>query len=105
MPRGVIQNYAMPFSSVIGPGLCAPLKASDTGPISCLEKGRVVLNYTRAKLLLQEFPELKRRYWGGHFWGIGYGAGSVGNITDELLEAYLNHHKDQPNGEENFILE
>ncbi len=58
-----------------------------------------------AKLLLQEFPELKRRYWGGHFWGIGYGAWSVGNITDEVLEAYLNHHKDQPNGDENFILE
>lgn len=27
-----------------------------------------------AKRLLQEFPELKCRYWGGHFWGIGYGA-------------------------------
>jgi putative transposase len=58
-----------------------------------------------AKLLLQEFPELKRRYWGGHVWGIGYGAWSVGNITDELVEASLNHHKDQPNGDENFILE
>jgi putative transposase len=40
-----------------------------------------------AKLLLQEFPELKRRYWGGHFWGIGYGAWRVGHITDELLQA------------------
>ncbi len=29
-----------------------------------------------AKLLLAEYPELKRRYWGGHFWGIGYGAWS-----------------------------
>ncbi|GAA4045169.1 hypothetical protein GCM10022409_34010 [Hymenobacter glaciei] len=27
-----------------------------------------------AQRLLQEFPELKRRYWGGHCWGIGYGA-------------------------------
>lgn len=58
-----------------------------------------------AKLLLQEFPELKRRYWGGHFWGIGSGAWSVGNITEEVLEAYLNHHKEQPNGNENFNLE
>ena len=57
-----------------------------------------------AKLLLQEFPELKRRYWGGYFWGIGSGAWSVGNITDEVLEAYLNHHNDQPNEDENFIL-
>jgi len=59
----------------------------------------------RSAKLLQEFPELKRRYWGGHFWGIGYGVWSAGNITDELLEAYLNHHKDQPNREENFMLE
>ena len=58
-----------------------------------------------AKLLLGEYPELKRKYWGGHFWGIGYGAWSVGSITDELLQAYLDHHKDHPNGDENFILE
>ena len=32
-----------------------------------------------AKLLLQEFPELNRRYWGGHFWGIGYGASVMGH--------------------------
>ena len=58
-----------------------------------------------AKLLLQEYPELKRRYWGGHLWGIGYGAWSVGNITEALLKAYLDHHKDHPNGDEEFILE
>lgn len=58
-----------------------------------------------AKLLLAEYPELKRQYWGGHFWGIGYGAWSVGAITHELLQAYLDHHKDHPNGDENFILE
>jgi putative transposase len=58
-----------------------------------------------SRMLLQEFPELRRRYWGSHFWGIGYGAWSVGNITDELLQNYLSHHKDTPNGNENFILE
>ena len=62
-------------------------------------KGRI------AKLLLQEYPELKRRYYGGHLWGIGYGAWSVGNITETLLQNYLDHHKDKPNGDENFILE
>ena len=58
-----------------------------------------------SRMLLQEFPELRRRYWGIHFWGIGYGAWSVGNITDEILQNYLSHHKDTPNGSENFILE
>lgn len=58
-----------------------------------------------AKLLMEEFSELRRRYWGGHFWGIGYGSWSVGNITDEVLAAYLDHHREHPNGDENFILE
>ena len=26
-----------------------------------------------SRMLLSEFPELHRRYWGNHFWGIGYG--------------------------------
>ena len=58
-----------------------------------------------SRMLLQEFPELKRRYWGNHFWGIGYGSWSTGNITEELLSSYLDHHKDHPNSNENFILE
>lgn len=58
-----------------------------------------------SRLLLEEFPELKRRYWGGHFWSIGYGCWSVGNITDEILSTYLDHHGDHPNSNENFILE
>jgi len=58
-----------------------------------------------AKLLLEEFPELHRRYYGGHFWGIGYGAWSTGNITDEMLQAYLEHHREGPNSDQNFILE
>ena len=58
-----------------------------------------------SRMLMQEYPELHRRYWGSHFWGIGYGCWSVGNITDEVLSNYLNHHKETPNGDENFILE
>ena len=58
-----------------------------------------------SRLLMQDFPELKLRYWGNHFWGVGYGSWSTGHITDEVLKAYLNHHKDQPNSDENFILE
>ncbi|MDR2148587.1 MAG: IS200/IS605 family transposase [Tannerella sp.] len=58
-----------------------------------------------SRLLLQEFPELRRRCRGSHFWGTGYGSWSVGNITDGLLQNYLNRHKDSPNGTENFILE
>ena len=60
-----------------------------------------------ARKLLQEYPSLKKRYWGGHFWGIGYGAWSTGNITDAIVDDYLEHHRHggSPNGTENFILE
>ena len=58
-----------------------------------------------AKILLEEYSELKKRYWGGHLWGIGYGAWSTGNITDEMIQEYLNHYKEGPNSDQNFILE
>ena len=58
-----------------------------------------------AKMLLVEYSELKKRYWGGHLWGIGYGAWSTGNITDEMIQQYLDHHKEGPNSNQNFILE
>ena len=58
-----------------------------------------------ARLMLDEFPELKRCSWGQHLWGIGYGAWSTGNITDEMVQEYLNHHKECPNSDQNFILE
>jgi len=58
-----------------------------------------------SRMLLQEFPNLHRRYWGNHFWGIGYGCWSTGNITEEMINSYLEHHKSQPNSDDNFILE
>ena len=59
-----------------------------------------------SRLLQQEYPELKRRYWGKHFWAIGYGAWSTGNITEEMVQEYLEHHRDPSNRESTqFILE
>jgi len=59
-----------------------------------------------SRILQREFPVLKKRYWGKHFWAIGYGAWSVGDITDEIVQAYLEHHRKSPNGDDgNMILE
>ncbi len=39
-------------------------------------------------------------------WGIGYGACSAGKITDDVIQEYLEYHKDRPNEDvENFLLE
>ena len=57
-----------------------------------------------SRLLQQEYPELKRRYWGKHFWAIGYGAWSTGDITEEMVQGYLEHHRDPSNRENNRII-
>ena len=59
-----------------------------------------------SRLLQQEFPALGKQYWGRHFWAIGYGAWSTGNITEEMVQEYLEHHRHPSNKEaDNFILE
>ncbi len=58
-----------------------------------------------SRRLQQEFPELSKRYWGQHFWAIGYGCWSTGNITDEMVDEYLEHHrKPADNQDEDFII-
>ena len=59
-----------------------------------------------SRLLQQEYPHLQKRYWGRHFWATGYGAWSTGNITDEMVQEYLEHHRSTSNTDEDtFILE
>ena len=59
-----------------------------------------------SRMLQAEFSHLRKRYWGRHFWAIGYGAWSTGNITDEMVQQYLEHHRQQSNGEtDTFILD
>ncbi len=59
-----------------------------------------------SRLLQKEFPHLKKRYWGQHFWATGYGAWSTGNITDEMVQEYLEHHRrPSDKSQDNFLLE
>jgi len=77
-----------------------PPKASVSELVKRL-KGRT------SRKLQQEYPAVSKRYWGRHFWAIGYGAWSSGNITDDMVQAYLEHHKNQDdiNDDDAFILE
>ena len=59
-----------------------------------------------SRLLQKEFSHLKKRYWGQRFWGRGYGVWSTGNITDEMVQEYLEHHrKPTDTTQDNFLLE
>jgi len=59
-----------------------------------------------SRLLQKEFPKLKKRYWGQRFWAKGFGAFSTGNITEEMVQEYIEHHRKPSNKDrDNFFLE
>jgi len=59
-----------------------------------------------SRRLQEEYPELGKRYWGRHFWAIGYGAWGAGTITAKMVEEYLDHHgKPDDRDKDNFIIE
>jgi len=57
-----------------------------------------------ASKLFEEFPVIKKRYWGRHFWGRGFFCVTSGQITDEMIKAYLEHHF-EPKKDDNFRTE
>jgi putative transposase len=57
-----------------------------------------------SRRLQEEFSELSKRYWGRHFWTIGYGVWSTGNITDKMVEEYLEHHRNPSNSDNDTII-
>lgn len=42
-----------------------------------------------SRLLQDEYPELKRKYWGQHLWGRGYFCATVGSVTEETIKEYI----------------
>jgi putative transposase len=55
----------------------------------------------------QEFPEIRKTYWGRHFWARGFFSSTSGNVTDDIINNYINNHSDahQPNNVMNISLE
>ena len=64
-----------------------------------------------AKKLFEEFPVVRKRFWGRHFWARGYfcvtsGAkGDVPSPTQEKIEEYLRHHFEPKGKADNFEIE
>jgi len=54
--------------------------------------------------LFEEFSQLKKRYWGRHFWARGYFCATVGQMTEEMIEQYLEHHF-EPKANDDFKME
>ena len=60
-----------------------------------------------SRKIQQEFPELRKKYWGRHFWGRGYFSTTSGHVTDEVIDAYISNPVDahKPDNVSNFSLE
>jgi putative transposase len=51
-------------------------------------------------LIQDEFPELKKRYWGQPLWARGYFCATGGTVTQEMIREYIEHqfeHGDKKN--------
>lgn len=46
-----------------------------------------------ARFLFKEFPSLKKKLWGGHFWNPSYFVCTVSDHTEEQIRKYI---QDQP---------
>ena len=49
-------------------------------------KGRV------SRKVFEEFPHVKKRYWGRQFWARGYFCVTSGELTKDMIKEYLEHH-------------
>jgi len=42
-----------------------------------------------SRKLQEEFPELRKRYWGQHLWARGYFCATVGAVDEQTIKAYI----------------
>lgn len=60
-----------------------------------------------SRLMLEEFGELRKLYWGRHLWARGYFVASSGNVTDEVIAEYIEKQGQlaPEDGEQDFRVE
>lgn len=54
------------------------------------------LKVTSSRVLLQEYPRLRKQFWGRHFWARGYLAVSGGTLTDDMIRQYIDEQEGEP---------
>ena len=51
-----------------------------------------------SRKIQMEFPELRKKYWGRHFWARGYFCTTSGAVNDETILQYIEHHAPNSTG-------
>src|ERR1043166_3207187 len=53
-----------------------------------------------ARAIFREYPQVKRRLWGGGFWGDGSFASTAGDkVTAEMIRKYIQRHREDPDAQ------
>ncbi len=58
-----------------------------------------IMQYIKGKSshrLQQEYPSLRKRYWGRHLWARGYYCATAGTDTDKMIAAYIEQQETPP---------
>ena len=105
--RGLVRQTCSNFEIEIIRGVVSKdhvhILVSAPPTMSPSEIMRRVKGRTSAKLF-EEFPHIKKRYWGRHFWARGYFCVTAGELTKKMIEEYLAHHfEEKPDA--NFEIE
>ena len=56
-----------------------------------------------SRKIQQEYPHLRKRYWGKHMWARGFFCTTVGQMTDEMVKEYIAGHLEK-SGDDDFTL-
>jgi putative transposase len=70
-------------------------------PLLSAAKTVQYLKGVSSRKLQEEFPHLKKRYWGQHVWARGYFCATVGVVSQEQIKEYIEKHQNEP-PDENF---
>ena len=52
--------------------------------------------------LMQDFRQLHREFWGRHLWARGYFVATSGNVTDTVIEKYIELQGAEPQDDRDF---
>ena len=76
------------------------------GPQTSISKVVQYLKGTSSRVILEECMHLRKQFLGRHFWSRGYMTISSGNITDEIIQQYIDEQEGEPiNKDDRFLID
>ena len=58
-----------------------------------------------SRILQEEFPALRKKYWGQYMWARGYFCGTVGEVDKETIERYIENQGKEETKDDFTIVE